>query len=206
MESNKLILSAHSRKSQHFPKRSHARGAPDWSAAVPPQTPLLARTVRAGRRRRPRGRAGAAARRRRPRPNQGRPLHEGWRRDGETHPQRARPPRGGRGAAGRAPARRARLAGQGATQSRDAGAAEESEGAPAPAGVPGATPMVRKKFGRGRKNRCRFCTKDGCPRPSFVDYKDVPTLKKLCNIQGKMLSRRRTGNCAAFQHAARGRS
>ena len=22
--------------------------------------------------------------------------------------------------------------------------------------------MVRKKLGRGRKNRCRFCTKDGC--------------------------------------------
>ena len=33
--------------------------------------------------------------------------------------------------------------------------------------------MVRKKLGRGRKNRCRFCTKEGCPRPAFVDYKDV---------------------------------
>src|SRR5262245_27241838 len=36
--------------------------------------------------------------------------------------------------------------------------------------------MVRKKLGRGRKNRCRFCTKDGCPRPAFVDYKDVQGL------------------------------
>src|SRR5437763_1611274 len=26
--------------------------------------------------------------------------------------------------------------------------------------------MVRKKLGRGRKNRCRFCTKEGCPRPT----------------------------------------
>ena len=63
--------------------------------------------------------------------------------------------------------------------------------------------MVRKKFGRGRKNRCRFCTKDGCPRPAFVDYKDVPTLKKLCTGLGKMLSRKRTGSCAAFQQATK---
>ena len=63
--------------------------------------------------------------------------------------------------------------------------------------------MVRKKLGRGRKNRCRFCTKEGCPRPAFVDYKDVPTLKKLCTPMGRMLPRRRTGSCAAFQHAGK---
>ena len=63
--------------------------------------------------------------------------------------------------------------------------------------------MVRKKLQRGRKNRCRFCTKDGCPRPAFVDYKDVPTLKALCSNQGKMLSRKRTGSCAAFQRASK---
>ena len=61
--------------------------------------------------------------------------------------------------------------------------------------------MVRKKLGRGRKNRCRFCTKEGCPRPAFVDYKDVPTLKKLTPNQGKMFSRKRSGNCAAVQRA-----
>ncbi len=61
--------------------------------------------------------------------------------------------------------------------------------------------MVRKKLGRGRKNRCRFCTKDGCPRPAFVDYKDVQGLKKMCTSQGKMFSRKRSGNCAAFQRA-----
>ena len=65
------------------------------------------------------------------------------------------------------------------------------------------TPMVRKKLGRGRKNRCRFCTKDGCPRPAFVDYKDVQTLKKLCTSQGKMFSRKRSGNCAAFHGAVK---
>src|SRR3954463_14788376 len=63
--------------------------------------------------------------------------------------------------------------------------------------------MVRKKLGRGRKNRCRFCTKDGCPRPAFVDYKDVQTLKKLCTSQGKLFSRKRSGNCAAFQRACK---
>ena len=61
--------------------------------------------------------------------------------------------------------------------------------------------MVRKKMGKGRKNRCLFCTKEGCPRPAFVDYKDVHTLKKMSTSQGKMVSRKRSGNCAAFQRA-----
>src|SRR5262249_27941361 len=63
--------------------------------------------------------------------------------------------------------------------------------------------MVRKKLGRGRKNRCRFCTKEGCPRPAFVDYKDVQGLKKMCTSQGKVFSRKRSGNCAAFQRAVK---
>jgi small subunit ribosomal protein S18 len=61
--------------------------------------------------------------------------------------------------------------------------------------------MVRKKSSAGKKNRCRFCTKEGCPRPTFVDYKDVFTLKKMCTSQGKMFSRKRSGSCAAFQRA-----
>ena len=61
--------------------------------------------------------------------------------------------------------------------------------------------MVRKKLGRGRKNRCRFCTKEGCPRPAFVDYKDVGNLKKLVTSQGKLFSRKRSGLCAAYQRA-----
>jgi small subunit ribosomal protein S18 len=62
--------------------------------------------------------------------------------------------------------------------------------------------MPRKKFGRNRKNRCRFCTAEGCPRPAFVDYKDIGLLKKLCTNQSKMFSRKRSGNCAAFQRAS----
>src|SRR5207253_10412623 len=63
--------------------------------------------------------------------------------------------------------------------------------------------MVRKKLGRGRENRCRVCTNEGCPRPAFVDYKDVQTLKKMCTGQGKLFSRKRSGNCAAFQRAVK---
>ncbi len=65
--------------------------------------------------------------------------------------------------------------------------------------------MPRKKFGRNRKNRCRFCTPEGCPRPAYVDYKDIGLLKKLCTNQSKMFSRKRSGNCAAFQRLERGR-
>jgi small subunit ribosomal protein S18 len=60
---------------------------------------------------------------------------------------------------------------------------------------------MRKAQGRLRKNRCRFCTKQGCPRPAYVDYKDVALLRKMCTGMGKMLSRKRTGSCAAFQRA-----
>lgn len=63
--------------------------------------------------------------------------------------------------------------------------------------------MVRtKNLGKNQKNRCRFCTKDGCPRPSFVDYKDVNNLKKLVTGQGKLFSRKRSGLCATYQRAA----
>lgn len=54
---------------------------------------------------------------------------------------------------------------------------------------------------RRAKNRCRFCTKQGCPRPAYVDYKDIDTLKKMVNAQGKIFGRRRSGNCASFQRA-----
>ena len=61
--------------------------------------------------------------------------------------------------------------------------------------------MARKSMGNVRKTRCWFCTKEGCPRPAFVDYKDVVSLKKLCTGQGKLFSRKRSGTCAAFQRA-----
>ena len=62
--------------------------------------------------------------------------------------------------------------------------------------------MKRKQLAKSRKGRCRFCTKEGCPRPAFVDYKDVTNLKKLITSQGKLFSRKRSGLCAAFQREA----
>jgi len=62
--------------------------------------------------------------------------------------------------------------------------------------------VAKKQLGKNRKSRCRFCTKEGCPRPSFVDYKDVNSLKKLVTSQGKLFSRKRSGLCAVFQRAS----
>ncbi len=49
-----------------------------------------------------------------------------------------------------------------------------------------------KKF--SEKNRCRFCRSK-----EEVDYKDVTILQKLCTPQGKLFSRKRSGNCAKHQ-------
>lgn len=53
----------------------------------------------------------------------------------------------------------------------------------------------------GARNRCRFCRPEGCPRPAYVDYKDIDLLRRMTSGHGKVLGRRRTGNCAAFQRA-----
>lgn len=39
------------------------------------------------------------------------------------------------------------------------------------------------------------------PRPAFIDYKDVPTLKRFITSQGKLMSRKRTGLSSAAQKA-----
>src|SRR5262249_322811 len=45
------------------------------------------------------------------------------------------------------------------------------------------------------RSRCRFCRE----KVTRVDYKDVLTLQKLCTSQGRLFSRKRSGNCAAHQ-------
>ncbi len=64
----------------------------------------------------------------------------------------------------------------------------------------------RKKRARLKKKlKCRFCP-DGCdnsPRPVYVDYKDLRTLRSMIDREGHILSRRRTGNCAKYQRAVR---
>lgn len=45
------------------------------------------------------------------------------------------------------------------------------------------------------RSRCRFCRE----KLTRVDYKDVLTLQKLCTSQGRIFSRKRSGNCAHHQ-------
>ena len=53
-----------------------------------------------------------------------------------------------------------------------------------------------KKYRKFRKdNRCRFCRE----KVKEIDYKDVVILTKLCTSQGKLFSRKRSGNCAKHQ-------
>ena len=54
----------------------------------------------------------------------------------------------------------------------------------------------RHVSGYGRESKCRFCR----AKLKEVDYKDLPSLVKLLTPQGKMFSRKRSGNCAHHQH------
>lgn len=54
-----------------------------------------------------------------------------------------------------------------------------------------------RKF--NEKSRCRFCREN----LNEIDYKDVQTLQKLCTSQGKLFSRKRSGNCAKHQRRAK---
>ena len=58
----------------------------------------------------------------------------------------------------------------------------------------------RKRFANFRdRNKCRFCRL----KMDEIDYKDVQTLTKLTTTQGKLFSRKRSGNCATHQRSAR---
>ncbi len=58
----------------------------------------------------------------------------------------------------------------------------------------------RRKYRRPRdRSRCRFC-REGI---KTIDYKDIHLLQKLTTSQGKLFSRKRSGNCAKCQRNAR---
>jgi len=58
----------------------------------------------------------------------------------------------------------------------------------------------RKKRSRYREQaKCRFCR----DKVDDVDYKDLGTLSKLTTQQGKILSRKRSGNCARHQRSSK---
>ncbi len=69
----------------------------------------------------------------------------------------------------------------------------EASSSKAGAGEGEAQPKGR--FRPGKRPRCRFC-QDNVSR---VDYKDVNNLQNLVSPQGKIVSRRRSGNCARHQ-------
>lgn len=45
------------------------------------------------------------------------------------------------------------------------------------------------------KVRCRFCRN----KSQDMDYKDTQLLQKFCTLQGKIMSRKRSGNCIKHQ-------
>ncbi len=47
--------------------------------------------------------------------------------------------------------------------------------------------------------RCRFCR----DKATSIDYKDTQSLQKLTTGQGKLFSRKRSGNCAKHQRMAK---
>ena len=58
--------------------------------------------------------------------------------------------------------------------------------------------MKRKRKSRFREQaKCRFCRL----KVGEADYKDVSTLIKLTTQQGKIYSRKRSGNCAHHQRS-----
>lgn len=57
----------------------------------------------------------------------------------------------------------------------------------------------KKRVSYTRENKCRFCRS----KVKEIDYKDILTLTKLTTTQGKLFSRKRSGNCAHHQRQAK---
>ena len=50
---------------------------------------------------------------------------------------------------------------------------------------------------RARKRVCGFCV----DKSDYIDYKDIPKLRKYITERGKILPRRISGNCAKHQRS-----
>ncbi|OOP54809.1 MAG: 30S ribosomal protein S18 [Candidatus Brocadia carolinensis] len=57
--------------------------------------------------------------------------------------------------------------------------------------------MTKRMF--NKTSKCRFCRMG----VGEVDYKDSQNLPKLTTSQGKLFSRKRSGNCARHQHSVK---
>jgi len=67
-------------------------------------------------------------------------------------------------------------------------------------GAKGGTATKRKKRARFHEQaKCRYCRE----KIAEVDYKDLNSLSKLVTQQGKLFSRKRSGNCAAHQRSTK---
>ena len=65
-------------------------------------------------------------------------------------------------------------------------------------GTRGKGPVKRKRKSRFREQaKCRFCRE----KVKEIDYKEVAALGKLTTTQGKLFSRKRSGNCAGHQRS-----
>lgn len=64
---------------------------------------------------------------------------------------------------------------------------------------------LRKRRARLKKKKmsCMFSGSGEIPRPVYVDYKDLKTLRNLIDREGRILPRRRTGTTALYQRAVR---
>jgi small subunit ribosomal protein S18 len=86
-----------------------------------------------------------------------------------------------------------------ATAKEGLGAMEAHSSKESPLGLSGSSKKRRRYRRFSDRRRCRF-TREGIGR---IDYKDIPTLKKLCTSQGKLYSRKRSGNSAFHQRSAK---
>ncbi|MFO0973120.1 MAG: 30S ribosomal protein S18 [Phycisphaerae bacterium] len=64
---------------------------------------------------------------------------------------------------------------------------------------PGGGAGAKRKMQAREPSKCRFCRE----KLDEIDYKDVAGLQRMLSSQGKMLTRKRTGNCALHQRLAR---
>ena len=64
-----------------------------------------------------------------------------------------------------------------------------------------------RKTARPRRHRSRYREQSKCrffrDKVRQIDYKEIAVLQKLTTQQGKMFSRKRSGNCARHQRSAR---
>jgi small subunit ribosomal protein S18 len=68
-----------------------------------------------------------------------------------------------------------------------------------PMNRPGGATKKKRRARFHEQAKCRFCRE----KTAVVDYKDIATLAKLTTQQGKLFSRKRSGNCAAHQRSCK---